>query len=433
MLANVRPEFFMATILLGLWTGTPLVDAQTPLDPSRPILSSLAPAPDWRLLDSHQKSITHDEFEKRVRRIYSRDGAFFNYLDLNKERVIVYRDTAKTVPLWTLHFAATPGETTSHPVWFSPASTSFLRKATTEKPLKGLRILLDPGHIGGEWAQMEERWMKIGNNPPVMEAELNTITCRILERLLREKGAEVLWTRKNFQPVTKKRPIDLEADALRLIMERDPRASQMPRDRLTQLVKRRAEALFYRTAEIQARAEVVAKLRPDLILCVHFNAAPDPNFRRSSLLGENRLVVFTHGSYMAEEVVFDDMKYSLLQKLLERSSEAETALSNLIGEEMERTWKLPPEIYEGWNAVHRVSDNPYVFSRNLLANRLFVGPVIFIEGPYMNNRQTYPRLIAGDYEGVREIDGIPQRSIFREFAELITRAVVRYAQPDRPL
>ena len=29
-------------------------------------------------------------------------------------------------------------------------------------PLSGLKIALDPGHIGGEWAKMEERWFKVG-------------------------------------------------------------------------------------------------------------------------------------------------------------------------------------------------------------------------------------------------------------------------------
>ena len=29
--------------------------------------------------------------------------------------------------------------------------------------LSGLKIALDPGHIGGEWAKMEERWFKVGD------------------------------------------------------------------------------------------------------------------------------------------------------------------------------------------------------------------------------------------------------------------------------
>jgi hypothetical protein len=71
-----------------------------------------------------------------------------------------------------------------------------------------------------------------------------------------------------------------------------------------------------------------------------------------------------------------------------------------------------------------VNSNPYVWSRNLVANRAFPGPVIFVEGPYMNDRAIYKRLQAGDYEGEQEIGGVRYRSLFREFAEIMHAAVL---------
>ena len=47
--------------------------------------------------------------------------------------------------------------------------------------------------------------------------------------------------------------------------------------------------------------------------------------------------------------------------------------------------------------------------------------------PYvMNSTADYPRLQAGDYEGLRKINGRPEPSIFREYADSLAEALSRY-------
>ena len=55
-----------------------------------------------------------------------------------------------------------------------------------------------------------------------------------------------------------------------------------------------------------------------------------------------------------------------------------------------------------------------------------VGPVVFVEGPYMNDREIYQRLVAGDYEGEKEIGGKKVRSVMHEFAEVIANGVIEH-------
>lgn len=395
--------------------------------PEGGLLTPLARRPEWRLLDRNQGRVDRREFERLIREVYSRDGAFFDYLEMTEDQVVVFRDREKTEPLWTLRFDPSARGRVGR-WWPSAAWTAVVRGATRVEPLRGLTIALDPGHIGGDWARMEERWFQVGARRPVMEAELNLITCRLLEPMLRAAGAEVVWTKHGYEPVTPFRPVDFEWEAILGLGDRHGTSARP--ERLAWWARRRAEALFYRTAEIQARADLLEKVRPDLTLCIHFNAAAEPP-GRERFVEENRLVVFVLGSFMREELVFDDMKFALLRKLLEGSHPVEVAVADQVGEAMAAVWGLPPETYAGSEATHRVSPNPYVFGRNLLANRLFPGPTVFIEGPYMNNRTTYERLQAGDYEGEREVDGRMQRSIFREFAEIIATAVVRWAvQPS---
>jgi hypothetical protein len=64
-------------------------------------------------------------------------------------------------------------------------------------------------------------------------------------------------------------------------------------------------------------------------------------------------------------------------------------------------------------------------ARNLAANREYDGPVICTEPYYMNNRITYQRLLAGDYDGQRPIDGKPYASIFREYADCVAQGLVK--------
>jgi hypothetical protein len=52
--------------------------------------------------------------------------------------------------------------------------------------------------------------------------------------------------------------------------------------------------------------------------------------------------------------------------------------------------------------------------------------------PYvMNSTIDYPRLQAGDYEGVREINGKTHESIFREYAKAITDGLVKHYSSHR--
>jgi hypothetical protein len=198
---------------------------------------------------------------------------------------------------------------------------------------------------------------------------------------------------------------------------------------------KRAELLFYRTAEIRARAEKVEHLRPDLTLCIHYNAAPWPTPpKKKDLVSVDRLVVFVHGAYLPDEVAYEDIRFDLIRKVLEQSAKTELHIAEAVAEEMGKTLRLPPETYANWTAVKRVGKNPYVFARNLIANRIFPGPVVFVEGPYMNAAGTYARLIAGDYEGYRTIDGVSRRSIHRDYADAVVAGVSAYfkARANQP-
>ena len=373
---------------------------------------------EWSTLDRHQATMTADTFSRLLAEVYAPEGGLVPYLRYGENKVAVYSTPDQSVePLFVLRF----GETDQPPA--RPAPSGPL-------PLSGLRIALDPGHIGGAWARMEERFFLVdrATDWPVQEAALNLHVAHLLRDRLSARGATVLLVKEDFEPMSDLRP-DAALAAMTNLPPADPRFAHLPplfiEAARLDARRKRAEQEFFRTAEIKARAaRVNNELRPDLTLCIHFNATGYGD--EKTLYDANGLVFFVQGNFLPGELIDDEQKFHLLSKLLERSRDEELALSRAIADAFVAATGLPPSYpnFSGRNMKRMDSD--YIYARNLAANRLFRGPVIFLEPYFMNNRTTYARIQAGDYDGVREIDGKPYPSIFREYADAVAAGVERY-------
>jgi N-acetylmuramoyl-L-alanine amidase len=366
---------------------------------------------DWSALERYQQTISRTEFETLLSRVYCPSGALTNYLTFGTNTVTVFSTPDRTNVLFTLRFSS---------------SASSL----VPRPLSFKRIALDPGHIGGEWARMEERFFQRGKDRPIQEAVLTLAVARLLKARLEAKGAEVFLTKNNFEPVTDKRPEDFRAQAERETpLSRFEAFPPLERDAgRADAVRKRAEILFYRSSEIAARANLLnEKIKPDLTICLHVNAVEWDECQ--NLVDDNRLAVFVHGDYLASELKDDDQKLRLFSKLLERSHPVEQTVAESIASAMAEATQLPPVEYGPSSGAIHLGDNPYVFARNLAANRLVNGPVVFLEPYYQNNRVVYERIQLGDYEGTRDVDGVPRKSIFREYADAVAEGLSKFIAP----
>ncbi|MFL6538716.1 MAG: hypothetical protein ACJ8JD_11125, partial [Chthoniobacterales bacterium] len=279
-------------------------------------LSPLATKPDWKTLEQYQETITHDDFVRLLQNVYATRG----YDDL----IRVDNDDAKIVTdrennaTFTLRFAK---EKPRKP----PRYWRFiekLRPARTDKPLGHLRIALDPGHLGGKWAKMEERWYQIGDGNPVEEGEMTLLVAQLLAKRLRELGAEVSFVRSKNAPVTPKRPDDLRVVARAVLKKNgveNPIDEYVAGDEATKpnSLQWQSELLFYRQSEIRYRARKVnADLRPDLVICLHFNAEPWGDPKSPTLTDLNHFHMLVNGSYLPDEIALDDQRFEMLRKLL---------------------------------------------------------------------------------------------------------------------
>lgn len=424
---------------VGLLTGCETAKVSRTPSPTGRLIASVA---SWRELERYQCTLTRAEFETLLNQRYDPRSRLKDCLTISDDAVTVFASPEKQVVLWKLHLKNLQGV-------FTQSRLMQEQKDRTDKEhgLHRRRIALDPGHIGGEWARMEERFffasLKEGEKPlpPIQEAAANLLVARLLKERLEKLGAEVLMVKNNFEPVTKKRPEDFRARAeqdVDKVLRGDAEFEKLhPLQReahRADLVRKRMELLFYRNDEIQARAELVNRWKPDVTLCIHFDAKGWTS-EKDKLTDDNRLVVFVHGNYLPSELESEEGKLGLFAKLLEGSAETELKLADSISRALAKatglppTDKHPPDGSSGWL---QLGENPYVYARNLLANRLFQGPVIFLEPYYQNNRIVYQRILAGDYEGEREIAGKKYRSIYRDYADGVVEGLLEFYAPKNP-
>jgi hypothetical protein len=394
-------------------------------------LSPLAEEPDWRQLDAYQATMGREEFTHLLNQVYAPHGGWQPYIRIDPDAAVIRKSNIPLEDLYTLRFApaGAPAKSPS-PSYWRPRAAIPPPAPPAGQPLAGVKIALDPGHLGGRWAHLEERWFQIDDAPPVMEGEMTLAVARLLATRLRALGAVATLLRDSDEPATPLRPPDLIDDARRALRDEgiaQPKPSSngpADPDRMFSLGWM-SEALFSR-ADIRARGERVnAVLHPDLVVCLHFNAEAWGDPAKPVLVDKNHLHVIINGCYAPDEIAKDDVRFEMLTKLLNGSHAEELGVAAAVAPVLARATGLPPYVYKGDNARLAGAD-PYIWERNLLANRIDRCPVLYIEPYVMNSPGVFARIQAGDYDGTRDIDGAARPSIFREYAGAVADGLADY-------
>jgi len=117
-------------------------------------LGVLGSKPKWEVLEHYQETITHDEFTHLINDVYCTHGFAADLIKIDNDaaQILANRESHN---VFTLRFAPDANSEAHTPRLWRPAKS--LPSAKPGKPLLGLRVALDPGHLGGKWAKMEER------------------------------------------------------------------------------------------------------------------------------------------------------------------------------------------------------------------------------------------------------------------------------------
>jgi hypothetical protein len=415
--------------------SAPLSLAPPPPPPQLNQLSALGTTPEWLKLQSFHQTMTRAEFEAAVNDIYSDASPLPPPWKLESDGVVVQTgDPAKPEARIAFTQKAQP------PL----PGTRTWRKASELPPLKGRPILsdvhfaIDPGHIGGAYSPLEERYLSFASGEAIQEGHLTLITAQVLAERLKALGAYVSLVRESLEPVTNMRSIDLIAPARQLLQEAGFPQPQESYSGLTGeakiiTVQWQSEKLFYRVSEIHARAKKVnVTIKPDVVLCLHYNAEAWGDAASPQFSPANHLHVLVNGCYAPVELQQQDVRFEMLHRLFSRIHEEELPLAEAVAGGMSSATALPAYLYTTPNA-RRVGASPYVYARNLLANRLYQCPVVYLEPYVMNHEETYRRLLNGHFLGRTLIAGRLQSSAIEDYVRGVVNGVVAYYQKHRPL
>ena len=393
-------------------------------------LSSLGKKPNWNELDVYQRSVAKEDFLHLLQTVYTVSDSWKESIKILPNRAEIRVSTGNTSEgVYKLFFKTKndrPAQKETR-YWRVASELDKLTESEMDTPLKNLVIAIDPGHIGGdEWAEIEERDFALAGDNSIREGEITLKVARMLKPELEKLGAVVVLVRDSLEPLNPIRPIDYRGRAIKELKKKGALLSELA-------VEEMSAKLFYRTGEILERAKIVnTAVKPDVVLCLHFNATSWGEGTERILADNTHFHLLLHGAYTDYEVSLDDERFAMVKKILMGNHKEELAIAKSVADSTAKQTGLPAFQYEkdSKRAIN-VDGNPYLWARNLLANRAYDGPVIYMEPYVMNSRLDYQRLQLGDYEGQKIVGGEQRISIFREYTNSLVLGLKNYYSTAR--
>lgn len=314
------------------------------------------------------------------------------------------------------------------------------------RSLRGLRVALDPGHMGGDvWDQRTGKYVSEGKIK-VSEGTIALQTALLVEAKLRALGAEVMITRRgqtavSSVPYEKLDLRDFGRRELRLRSLEDwfqsllgstsesglPAAFEKSGG-VKKIFSENARSDYYAMREdLFARDRKISEFRPDLTIVIHFDAdkaTPNPKVG-------NRTRAYVAGAFGKTEFATGEARAHFLKHLAKgRQYQRSIALSEAIVGEISTKLGVPMPSSDVEGSL-RVA--PGVFARNLALTRLVSdAPLTYLECLYYGNAEEFRRLSKAD-GGTLPVEGRPMAysARLRDLADAITGGVVKFAATTR--
>ncbi|NGX37438.1 MAG: hypothetical protein K1000chlam2_00594 [Chlamydiae bacterium] len=359
--------------------------------------------------DKFQGRWTRADMEERLGLFLQKDGRVASYFSLSDDALVIYNapETQKNREAeYELKLAPTKNE-----------SGSYEKK---QKSLVGVKIAIDPGHLGGPYARLEERFIDI---PPSLErpepiqfdeGTLSFLTAVYLKILLEREGAIVMMTRdqvgkgvygEDFFDWLKKNP-DLWKGEISL----------------NKLFRR-----FYNPLDLRARAAKINAFEPDLSIVIHYNSheVEEEYSSNHCVASSNYNLVFIPGAFCRNELVEYENRYEFLRLLASEDLPRSMQLSSEILREFNHQLDVP--VVSKIDGAHyldkvciKVEDG--IYARNLALTRLIHSPVCYGETLIQNNINECINLNRRDFV----IDGRPCSSRIKQVAEAYFAGIKNY-------
>jgi N-acetylmuramoyl-L-alanine amidase len=357
--------------------------------------------------------VNEGELRQNLRAI-DPDQGLLRYVSFNQGWLELFRDFfSKSIPSGYLEFSRSLSN--KNPSVDSDELMQRLRQVSTQvrsgenKPLNGLKILIDPGHMGGDlWDQRTGKFVSVDGRK-VSEGDLTLWTALVTAKKLVALGASVVLTRDRVGTVSSSTLENYDASPFVRSYFYNSMDDWMapylekPIDELKRIIRTAPESVkafsqnqrahFYIFGEdLEARARLMDQFQPDITLVVHYDASKNDQLQNSV----QSLEAFIPGAFRANETGSRKSRALALKHLLEvRRWNQTVELADQVTGAMSKSLSIPrlnkPEAFNGI----RVRDG--VYTRNLfLTRRLKSGLMVYLECLHYDHVNEHARLAVKD-------------------------------------
>jgi len=274
-----------------------------------------------------------------------------------------------------------------------------IKKRNTPHSLNGMKIAIDPGHIGGEYhmGETESRCMTLNLDSTkqiaLVEGNLTFFTALLLKHKLDSMGAETMLTRSDtgisslgitFFEWKKKVKKRVYLDSLinnNLISEK---GVHLLSEHLSDKV------LFtdvFGSVDMAARAEKVNAFKPDVTVIIHYNVN-EKNLGWKHPTDKDYVMAFVPGCLTSENLKTLAGRLNFLRLLLSPDIENSVKLSSAVVKKISTKLNVPlAEKEDATYLTEHCLSTPAtgVYSRDLALSRMIKGPLVYGEPLYQDN------------------------------------------------
>jgi len=354
---------------------------------------------DFAEFDSFQGRLSKEYVTHKISHYLQYSKEIENYFEIQEDALVIFaspKDKKEGIYEYRLAFGNES---------LSPPQFSFA------KPISSARIAIDPGHFGGKWARLEERYIDVvheGRSVNFDEGTLSFLTAMHLKKILEEQGALVFLTRtkvgegvypENFFDWLKKHPEYWEKGvALSTIFRR-----------------------HYNRLDLRERARVINEYEPDLTIAIHYNAIDCEETIEPTK--DNFNLIFIPGAFCRNELTSVEDRFHFLRLVCTQDLESSAYFARTLVDVFSKHLKVSPFSSPMQNSL---SEAAGVFSRNLCITRLIKGPICYGETLIQNNEKELINLSQND----EVVSGIPCPRRVIDVANAYYEAISSFFNPS---
>ena len=373
--------------------------------------------PDFSRLELFKNSLTRAQFRYQLTNFADEKGEVLKYIKLAPDALhtdrasgprISFRKGAGTGPLKRTRRGAKLQPPPNPGAPYRPERRQELLETVTKKlPLRGVRIALDPGHIGGKWSEFEWRHNVWRKNPTrktiiIREGELTLRTAKELRRKLEALGATVYMTRTEAGTGNPYRLRDFKkyGDNLARNALADPKLGGLllglkksTRERALSCLRLYAMRKQFLFEAIRYRVKKVAAFKPDFMISIHYNNGARGIGKRLN----QKILAMIKGNVAPERLYNDYWRFRLLRDSFAVGEfNASAHLGKHLLNNMSKTLVIPIQRKNNYKDHQPVLDKngreSGVAAWNGILFRYVDWPTALTEGSYMDEAREMIRL-----------------------------------------